>query len=212
MENIPTVEIINVSSTVDSVTFDLAITSEVAGSYISHIGLYDLNGNLISDVEPTGVWYVDGLYSSYGYEIRVIYIYNYNDGFGDNEVTSERIIFTQTKQTPTINRSSTSTSETITATITSITNESDVVIDSNIHLYLDGTLVSSALGVREYTFTNLYSNKQYQIKYDVIYDLNDTQGEKITTYNSNRNTLAKVVPTAKNKCRRFRTRFCSSST
>ena len=74
MENIPTVEIINVSSTVDSVTFDLAITSEVAGSYISHIGLYDLNGNLVDELLVNEAYDFNGLYSNSQYIIKVVYV------------------------------------------------------------------------------------------------------------------------------------------
>ena len=83
--NIPSVSLENISSTYNSVTFDINEIDESNICDIKNIELYS-NGSLIKEVLPTETLSFDGLLSGVNYTLKVNYSYDLNEG---NELYQE---------------------------------------------------------------------------------------------------------------------------
>jgi hypothetical protein len=191
----PVIEIVNVLSTTDSITFGINITDPDGVGAITAIELHK-DGEKVQSLEDLTARTFTGLLSNNKYEIVVTYTYDLNDGTGEKIVVRNYSIRTFTKATPDVRIVNIeATTDSITFGI-NITDVDEVGAITTIQL-LRGELVVQTLedfNVKE--FTGLLSNNEYGIAVTYTYDLNDGVGERTIVNYGYAMTQSKVTPLA----------------
>ena len=103
--------------------------------------------------------------------------YNYNDGFGDNEVSASYYVMTLQKTSPTLGEYS-YISEVSTVYFMRANDPNQTIVEVRAKLYEQGNLIETLTNVFEGEFSSLYSYRNYEIRLEADYDLNDKQGIK----------------------------------
>ena len=176
-ENVPVVEISEVTPSKESVSFNYEITDTLGvGSTVS-VHLYDANFNLLQTLSGSDLVFTN-LLSNTTYVIQVDYVYNFNDGFGDNVASGTYTFKTLAKSTPELGFTNVSSTD---STINFNFNETDsdaVGAPQKVDLYLDDVLIStlSDLSVKQFTGLNAYT--VYTLVATYTYDLNDGLGSR----------------------------------
>lgn len=88
----PTISIINSSSTQDSVSFEFAETDEDNVGSISKVELVDVDGNVIAN--DVNAREFNKLLSYHAYTVKVTYVYDLNDGNGEQTIVERMVIKT----------------------------------------------------------------------------------------------------------------------
>ena len=190
----PTVEIIDVVETQISIEFDLDVEDTDSVGEITSIKLYKGTEEVKSLTDLT-LREFTGLLSNNLYEIRVVYTYDLNDGFGEQTAIDTHQVTTKAKATPTV--------EIIDVVETQISIEFDLDVEdtdsvgeiTSIKLYKGTEEVKSLTDLTLREFTGLLSNNLYEIRVVYTYDLNDGFGEQTAIDTHQVTTKAKATPT-----------------
>ena len=184
---IPEVELTENSKTQTSVKFDIEITDEDEVGEITKIEL--LHGNDEPVVaETVDVREFDKLLSNNKYTVKVTYVYDLNDGNGEQTITKTVEITTEEKVAPTFVISNEDiTTNTIDADY-EITDVDNILSSYKVKLYKGENLISEN-AEKEISFTDLDYYTEYTLKITYTYDLSDGEGEQA-------DTLTKIIKTS----------------
>ncbi len=173
----PTLDIINIIETQNSVEFDLDITDSDDVGSVSKIALYK-GDELVKELEDLSLRTFNDLLSNNEYTIKVTYTYDLNDGVGEQTLITTETVTTLAKADPIVSMDNVVPTQTSIGFGITVTDVDQVGAVSAIELYQGETLVEALtdLSVRE--FTGLFSNNEYTIKVTYTYDLNDGFGSK----------------------------------
>ncbi|MFH2117318.1 MAG: hypothetical protein ABII85_04645 [Bacillota bacterium] len=195
-ENVPVITFNDVDPTVDSVTFNYQVTDVLSVGTLDSIELYDANNQLVEVLEGEYLAF-ENLLSNTTYFIQINYLFNFDDGFGDNILNVQYEFKTVAKQTPTLNFDwipTTSDSATINYTISDVDQVGSL---TSVEIYNNDVLIGTIDGTIDQTFTNLQSSTTYMIKGIYTYDLNDGFGNRtISAYywlTTGQRTIPQVV-------------------
>ena len=190
---VPTVEITNVQSTQTEISFGLNITDTDNVGTISKIEL--LHGEdapiVASDLTSHSF---ENLLSNNDYTIQVTYVYDLNDGVGEQQIVKTTSITTKAKAVPTVEIANAQSTQTEISFGLNITDTDNVGAISKIELLHgnDEPILATDLTAR--TFENLLSNNDYTVKVTYTYNLNDGVGEQTVVAEYAFTTLAKAEP------------------
>ena len=191
---VPTVEITNVQSTQTEISFGLNITDTDNVGTISKIEL--LHGEdapiVASDLTSHSF---ENLLSNNDYTIQVTYVYDLNDGVGEQQIVKTTSITTKAKAVPTVEIANAQSTQTEISFGLNITDTDNVGAISKIELLHgnDEPILATDLTAR--TFENLLSNNDYTVKVTYTYNLNDGVGEQQIVKTADIKSKAKAVPT-----------------
>ena len=191
---VPTVEIANVQSTQTQVSFELNVTDTDNVGAISKIEL--LHGEDEPIVAENTARSFENLLSNNEYTIQVTYVYDLNDGVGEQQIVKTTSITTKAKAVPTVeitNAQSTQTAISFGLNVTDTDNVGEITKIELLHGN-DEPILASDLTAR--TFENLLSNNDYTVKVTYNYDLNDGIGERQIVKTASIKTQAKAMPSA----------------
>ena len=190
---VPTVEIANVQSTQTQVSFELNITDTDNVGAISKIEL--LHGEDEPIVAENTARSFENLLSNNDYTIQVTYVYDLNDGVGEQQIVKTADIKTKAKAVPTVEITNAQSTQTQVSFELNVTDTDNVGAITKIELLHgnDEPILASDLTAR--TFENLLSNNDYTIQVTYVYDLNDGVGEQQIVKTTSITTKAKAVPT-----------------
>ena len=183
-ENVPVVEVSEVVPAKESVSFDYSIVDTLGVGSTTSVHLYDANFNLIKTLVGTDFVF-NGLLSNTTYVIQVDYIYDFNDGFGDNVASGLYTFKTLPKATPELVFNNVSSTD---STINFNFNETDsdsVGAPQKVDLYLDDVLITTLSDLSTKQFTGLDAYTIYTLVATYTYDLNDGLGSRQFTRNYN---------------------------
>ena len=191
---VPTVEITNVQSTQTQVSFELNITDTDNVGAISKIEL--LHGEDEPIVAENTARSFENLLSNNDYTIQVTYVYDLNDGVGEQQIVKTTSITTKAKAVPTVEIANAQSTQTQVSFELNITDTDNVGAISKIELLHgeDVPIVAETSDIR--AFENLFSNNDYTVKVTYTYDLNDGVGERQIVKTASITTKAKAMPSA----------------
>ena len=191
---VPTVEIANVQSTQTQVSFELNITDTDNVGAISKIEL--LHGEDEPIVAENTARSFENLLSNNDYTIQVTYVYDLNDGVGEQQIVKTTSITTKAKAVPTVEIANAQSTQTAISFGLNITDTDNVGAMSKIELLHgdDEPIVAETSDIR--AFENLFSNNDYTVKVTYTYDLNDGVGERQIVKTASITTKAKAMPSA----------------
>ena len=191
---VPTVEITNVQSTQTQVSFELNITDTDNVGAISKIEL--LHGEDEPIVAENTARSFENLLSNNDYTIQVTYVYDLNDGVGEQQIVKTTSITTKAKAVPTVEIANAQSTQTQVSFELNVTDTDNVGAITKIELLHgeDVPIVAETSDIR--AFENLFSNNDYTVKVTYTYDLNDGVGERQIVKTASITTKAKAMPSA----------------
>ena len=190
----PTVEIVDVVETQDTITFGLNIADTDSVGVVTSIKLFK-GTEEVQSLEDLTLKEFTGLLSNNLYEIKVVYKYDLNDGVGEQTATATHQATTKSKATPTVEIVDVvETQDTITFGL-NIADTDSVGVVTSIKLFKGTEEVQSLEDLTLKEFTGLLSNNLYEIKVVYKYDLNDGVGEQTATATHQATTKSKATPT-----------------
>ena len=168
----PTMELVDVESTVSSITFDVKVKDDFNVGSITKIELIHGNETVVADDLTTRRF--DNLLSDNEYSVRVTYTYDLHDGYGESEIVKTASVKTLAKAVPTVEISNLwVTEDTIKADLT-ISDKDNVGSLEEIKL-VDGTNVRNGQVIE---FDNLVYGTTYELFVTYKYDLGDGRGSR----------------------------------
>lgn len=189
----PQGEIHSTQSTVDSISFDYSTVDMDHVSTLKAIELY-LYGIKVQTLENLNQKTFNHLLSNNIYTIRLVYVYDLNDGLGERTYTVSKEVQTQSKLNPVVNIiQSLGDYHTITFDYT-IEDLDQVGSLFAIRLLSGITVVSELSNFNVKLFEDLYTNSYYTIQVVYEYDLNDGVGVRYLEVNETVQTKAKLTP------------------
>lgn len=181
-ENIPVISIKYVYASSDDVQFKIEVDDILNIGYIREVQLLD-GQNIIKKLEDINELKFEDLLSNHDYIIKVIYDYDFNDGWGSSYVSNTYTFRTSSKEIPTLKYITSSSSNTISYQI--IANDiEELLIVENVELHKGDELIHSSKELK-YTFDNLDSISDYKLVVNYKYDLNDGFGYIKKVYTEN---------------------------
>ena len=163
---------VDVKST-SSLSFDLNIFDFDQVGYIKSIALYQ-KGVLIEELTEFNNIYFDELRYSTKYELRVVYGYDYQDGYGEQLIDVSVFAYTADK-----NNVPQVTFKDVVVDQTSVTFDYDIIDPLNIGTFIsielydiNGTLIETLNG-QTYAFNELDANTTYYIQVNYTYEFTD---------------------------------------
>ena len=190
---VPTVEIANVQSTQTEVSFELNVTDTDNVGAISKIEL--LHGEDEPIVAGNTARSFENLLSNNDYTIQVTYVYDLNDGVGEQQIVNTADIKTKAKAVPTVEITNAQSTQTQVSFELNVTDTDNVGAITKIEL-LHGNDEPIVAENTARSFENLFSNNDYTVKVTYVYDLNDGVGDQIITVTTNVRTQEKEAPCA----------------
>ena len=195
-KTVPSIDLQLAETTSESVKFVVTETDTDGVGAISKIELLQAD-NVIKQAENTEVRIFDDLLSDNTYVVKVTYIYDLNDGKGEQTIVKELEVTTAKKTVPSIDvQLAETTSESVKFVVTE-TDTDEVGAISKIEL-LHGTdtpIIAGNINVR--AFEKLLSDSAYAIKVTYEYDLNDGKGVQTVEKKINFTTVEKSYPQIK---------------
>ena len=189
---VPEISLVNSTKTQTSVGFEISETDADNVGAVTKIELIHASGTIVADSLDQRAF--ANLLSNNAYTVKITYVYDLNDGEGEQTVTKELAITTLAKAVPEISV------VTLSNTQTSISFEVNKIDVDNVGaitkielVHQNGTIIADSLEQR--VFENLLSGNEYTIKITYKYDLNDGEGEKVSTKEISASTISKAVPT-----------------
>lgn len=185
---VPTVEIANVQSTQTEISFELDVTDTDNVGAITKIELLHGDDEPIVASDLTSHSF-ENLLSNNDYTIQVTYVYDLNDGVGEQQIVKTADIKTKAKATPSVEINNlTSTQNTIECDIvyTDVDSVGSVV---EIALYRLENKIKSVPFATHVSFDGLESGKEYKVVVECKYDLNDGKGENTANVDAKYSTL-----------------------
>ena len=192
---VPAVEIANVQSTQTAISFELNVTDTDNVGAITKIELLHGNDEPILASDLTARTF-ENLLSNNDYTIQVTYVYDLNDGVGEQQIVKTTSITTKAKAVPTVEIANAQSTQTAISFGLNITDTDNVGAMSKIELLHgdDEPIVAETSDIR--AFENLFSNNDYTVKVTYTYDLNDGVGERQIVKTASITTKAKAIPSA----------------
>ena len=191
---VPTVEIANVQSTQTEISFELDVTDTDNVGAITKIELLHGDDEFIVASDLTSHSF-ENLLSNNDYTIQVTYVYDLNDGVGEQQIVKTANIKTKAKAAPMVEIVNVQSTQTEISFGLNITDTDNVGAIAKIEL-LHGEDAPIVVENTDRTFVNLLSNNDYTIKVTYAYDLNDGVGEQQIVKTANVKTKAKATPSA----------------
>ena len=187
----PEIEISNPTKTQTGVGFEITETDTDNVGAVTKIELVHASGTVEADNLDQRAF--ANLLSNNTYTVKVTYVYDLNDGAGEQTIVKELAITTDAKATPEIEISNPTKTQTSVGFEITETDTDNVGAVTKIELvHTSGTVEAENLDQR--TFANLLSNNTYTVKVTYVYDLNDGAGEQTVVKELAITTDAKVAP------------------
>lgn len=193
---VPTVEIANLQSTQTEVSFELNVTDTDNVGTIAKIELLHGDDEPIVASDLTSHSF-ENLLSNNDYTIQVTYVYDLNDGVGEQQIVKTTSITTKAKAVPTVEIvNAVATKKSIRFGINVVDKESVGAI-SKIELLHENAepITAENLDVRE--FSGLLCDNNYTIRVTYSYDVNDGKGVQLLYAEKTIKTESKTMPTAR---------------
>lgn len=183
---VPTVEITNAQSTQTQVSFELNVTDTDNVGAISKIEL--LHGDDDPIVSENAARSFENLLSNNDYTIQVTYVYDLNDGVGEQQIVKTANIKTKAKAAPSVEIGNwTNTQNKLSADVTYM--DVDVVGRiENVVLFKGETQVATTNERTHVVFDALEGDTEYTLVVTYKYNLNDGKGEQTATQSAKRYT------------------------
>ncbi len=172
----PTLSIINVNPTVNSVGFYLDIIDVDEVGEVKEI-IFLKGDTVVHTLTDLSIREVGSLYSDTEYTISVNYQYDLNDGNGIQLLTEEYVLSTLANGIPLINMINIDLQSDSISFELEETDPSNVGAVESIDLIQGDTVVESLADLSVRTFTNLEPEHVYSIKVSFVYNLNDGSGD-----------------------------------
>ncbi len=180
-EDVPSIEITNVSATKDEITFNLDILDNLGIGNITSINLYDTNKVLVDTITDFNILKFTDLYSDYSYILEVIYTYDFDDGYGTNYVSDKINIKTIAKIVPTVDLSVNSNVDQILFNISISDLDSTLNSFKIILIDKDNQEIHQYLNILNGIFKDLDPYTNYNVKMEYDYNLNNNQENVVNT-------------------------------
>ena len=190
---VPEIEMTLPTHTQTSISFDVMETDTDEVGAVSKIELY-LGETLVKTAESTDLREFDGLLSNNKYTVNLTYVYDLNNGKGEQTVEKNVDITTDAKSTPTVEFDNPTKTQTSVSFDIVETDTDEVGAISKIELYLGEALVEAAESTDLREFDGLLSNNEYTVKLIYTYNLNDGTGNQNIEQDVMITTMAKSVP------------------
>lgn len=196
-ENVPTLTIIDVNPTQESVSFDLLMTDVLEIGSLYSIVLKDAQG-LVEELTNLDNRAFNNLLSNHNYIIEAHYVYDFNDGFGPNTLIVTYPFKTIAKAQPFVS------SVILTPENDAIRISSYTLVDEDnllefyvyrLYNYNGSMLIYESYDLSFNRFEDLFSSREYQFEMIYHYDLNDGLGQRTLIHRENISTIASVIPT-----------------
>lgn len=183
---VPAVEIANVQSTQTAISFELNVTGTDNVGAITKIEL--LHGDDDPIVSENAACSFENLLSNNDYTIQVTYVYDLNDGVGEQQIVKTANIKTKAKAAPSVEIGNwTNTQNKLSADVTYM--DVDVVGRiENVVLFKGETQVATTNERTHVVFDALEGDTEYTLVVTYKYNLNDGKGEQTVTQRAKRYT------------------------
>lgn len=192
--SLPYILISGVSPSTDGITFAIEETDTNNAGNISKIELYR-GEELVRSSTDDNTREFNGLLSNTEYTLKVVYVYNMNDGNGNQYSTKEVTVRTFPLVKPNITIDSTdSTKESISFSF-NIIDASGIGHIDRVELLLNGEVVKFSADAGTKSFDGLLSDTSYTVKVIYAYDMNDGTGVKYIENTQVIKTEKKATPT-----------------
>jgi len=175
-EGTPTLEIINLVTGQEEVTFEMNFNDPTNIVTIDKIELYDVDGILVYSLTDFTTLKFGNLLTNNIYIIKVTYGYDFNDGLGYQQFISQKNFTTLSKQVPVITFADVRAGEFGISFVMDVLDPDNISALISAEIYQGESLVESLADFTNLGFGNLASNTVYTIKLQYQYDLNDGSG------------------------------------
>jgi uncharacterized repeat protein (TIGR02543 family) len=191
-KEIPTVGIINVSPTQESISFELDVKDTDDAGSLTSIELYQ-GDILIESLTDLTQRTFENLLSNNEYQIKVTYTYDLMDGKG-TRFTEEMIsTYTLMKEIPIVEISQITSSQDSISIKLNIEDSSLTVINTEVSLFKNDDLIETISNILDLKFVNLDPVSLYEITYKIQYDLNDGNVTKTIALDDSIPTLGYTI-------------------
>jgi hypothetical protein len=190
-KGVPGIFITSTNATQTDINFEITESDTDNVGAIAKIELIHNNGTI--EAENVDVRNFTNLLSGNSYILRVTYVYDLNDGNGEQTIVREKEVTTVAKTIPQvsiIDANKTQTDVSFDVFENDIDNVGAIASIELIHA--NGTIVAENADVR--SFADLLSGNNYTIRVTYAYDLNDGNGEQTIVVNKVITTLKKSIP------------------
>jgi len=176
---IPTFDVINISSTYETIDFEVTENDPSNIGSIISISLYFENQKQYELIDLEQRQFI-GLTSETNYTIKLVYEYEYNNVMNQLLVSSSKE--TKVLRTPNVSLDSLDTTVSSVQVSLSVTDEDITYTVTEIGIYLNRILINKYENTNTAFFNNLFSDTEYEIKALIEYDFNDGLGIHLYEY------------------------------
>ncbi len=176
---IPTIEIINISSTYETIDFEVTENDPSNIGSIISISLYFENQKQYELIDLEQRQFI-GLTSETNYTIKLVYEYEYNNVMNQLLVSSSKE--TKVLRTPNVSLDSLDTTVSSVQVSLSVTDEDITYTVTEIGIYLNSILINKHENTNTAIFYDLLSDTEYEIQVLIEYDFNDGLGIHLYEY------------------------------
>lgn len=182
-KTVPTININEVTSTKNSISFVVNVEDSDKVGEIKGVELY-LEKEKVSEINDFSELIFSNLLSNTEYKIKAIY--EYDLGKKLENVIAEKKIKTLGKSIPTFKFADVIATDNVISFDLDVVDEDNVSKVKNVELYSGDELISTIKNLSVKEFTDLDYSKDYVLKLNYTYDLNDGMGdiEKVVTSNN----------------------------
>ena len=188
----PMISLTALTTTQSSVDFDISEFDIDEVGALTRIELVHANGTTFARSLTQRSF--TGLLSGNPYTVRIIYVYDLNDGKGAQTAVRELVFTTQARATPELVLTApTRTKDSVGFTIDETDVDSVGMVAKIELVHANGTVTASSLTQR--SFTGLLSGNPYTVKVTYVYNLKDGAGDRTVVKELAIATDAKATPT-----------------
>ena len=189
-KTVPTFSISKVTPTTSSVSFELNETDPDEVGAIKKVELIHENG--VFSAEGADVRAIENVLSNTAYTLKVTYVYDLNDGSGEQTLEKTAEVTTKKKAAPTFKINNASAAVNSVSAEYEMTDKNGVVTSYEIALYKGDDLVAKAGNDTSLSFSSLNAFTEYTIKINYVYDLNDGKGAQTGSVSKTVKTLPTI--------------------
>ena len=182
----PEISITNPTGTQTSVGFEISETDTDNVGAVSKIELVHASGTVVAASLNQRTF--ENLLSNNAYTVKLTYVYNLNDGKGEQSITKELEITTLAKTSPSFKIGAENIKNDSVNTEYTVSDIDKVLLSYKIELYKNGSLVSENTE-KKISFENLEVYSDYAVIITYAYNLNDGNGEQSANFSYDFKTL-----------------------